>query len=114
MKKWYLHKLKLIAENPYSVSGKRIHNPSGKNVAHVLPKRKTGGFPCIAEHPINWLPLTWQEHSELDRAIDTHTLDKFKLKHPKIYKEWARKAKLLLPLVKPNKLYWYLKEELDI
>lgn len=35
-------------------------------VAHILPKRKTGGFPSVATHPKNRLFLCFDCHTNLD------------------------------------------------
>ena len=76
-------------------SGTKISFPSRKNVAHLFPKRR---YKSVATNDNNVVYLTWQEHTDFDRYVDTRDLEKLETFFPKT---WNRMKKVL-PLVEEN------------
>ena len=68
--------LQKLILHPYSeLSGDYIANPSKFNICHILPKRKSGGFPSIASDLRNCIFLTTSEHTTYDRLLDSCEFD---------------------------------------
>lgn len=63
-------------------SGKPISDPSKKNVAHLFPKRTYKSVQCSDD---NVVYLTWQEHTDFDRYLDTRDLKKLETFFPKTW-----------------------------
>lgn len=59
----------IIDERPYrsQLSGKKIHNPSHVNCAHLLSKKKYPEYRLVKENI--WL-LTFEEHNLLDQGTE--------------------------------------------
>lgn len=116
LKMFFDMKLDVLKDSPYSqLSGKLIVDPSKKNIAHVLPKRKQGGFPSIAENVINSFFLTWQEHSTYDKLMDERRFDDLnEFFGEKADYFWSKIKRALSLATERNKLRTALEEYLKI
>lgn len=88
------------------LDGSKILNPSHFNIAHILPKRKVGGFPSISTHPSNCLFLTTEQHATYDYLLDKHDFDGLK---KFLGEKWEEVSSTMLNLIdiatERNKLY---------
>lgn len=85
--------IKKYTLKPYSEhDGTYISNISRINIAHLFYKRKYKSVACLMD---NVMLLTWEQHTELDRLIDTNNIEEIEKRFPKI---WLR-IKKVLPLV---------------
>lgn len=107
------HLLKL-AKSPYSEeSGTLIVEPTTANVCHLLPKRKTGGFPSVKCHLDNVVYLTLQEHTTFDKLLDERDYEKLESEFPNVWNTVCqRMEKLLNVCSERNKFYFSFLEYL--
>lgn len=84
-------------------SGAKISYPSRKNVAHLFPKRR---YKSVATNDENVAYLTWQEHTDFDRYVDTRNLEKLETFFPKT---WMRMKKVLPLVLEDGKLKDFVK-----
>ena len=90
-------------------SGNRLEG--GKvNICHILPKRKSGGFPSLAECDLNIVYLTWQEHSRFDKLLDERRWDDLQREFPNTWGiVMGRLERLLGMCDERNKLFFELR-----
>lgn len=101
-----------LNKKPFSEeSSTLIKEPSIVNIAHILPKRKQGGFPSIQCHLDNYIYLTWEEHNRFDKLLDEGNLEQIEKEFPNCWQIIWKRLKKLLPLcLERNKLYFKLEE----
>lgn len=112
---FYLIQLSRLSRFPRSEeSNKIIHAPSVSNICHILPKRKTGGFPSVQCNIDNVVFLTLQEHSRFDQLLDQLEFDKLEEEFPHIWEKVCKRAEKLLSLcTERNNLYLAFTEYLE-
>lgn len=103
--------LELLSRNPYSILNNFIPSPSITNIAHLLPKRSFKDIQCNLE---NCIYLTWQEHSDFDRMMDSHEFDKLEIYFGETWENICNSLQNLLSLTQHrNKHYWAVLEYLN-
>lgn len=113
---FFEYHLEQLEKKPFSqLSAKYISTPTTANIAHILPKRKQGGFPSISNHLENCIYLTIEEHSLYDSLMDKREFEKIKT----IFGDkWSKMAltmeKLLKTATERNKLYFDLGKFLNL
>ena len=116
LKPFFEMHISLLQKNPYSsFSGKRINEPNVSNIAHILPKRKNGGFHSIQCHFDNALYLTLQEHTTFDKLLDERNYEKLEQIFGKFWFDTVvpKIKKLLSIATEQNKMRLSLEEYLD-
>ena len=96
---WFCDRLK-ECKNRCEETGDRINMKEGKEhyaIAHVLPKSL---FPSVATHPLNWIELSWQSHSDFDYYLDTHDE---RLMQMRIFEKVVSIIQQLKPFVKESR-----------
>ncbi|MDC7249836.1 MAG: hypothetical protein PQJ49_07980 [Sphaerochaetaceae bacterium] len=111
---FFEYHIKQIEKHPYSMeSGTIIATPTTANVCHLLPKRKTGGFPSVQCHLDNAVYLTIQEHNRFDKLLDERDYDTLEREFPNTWSAACHKLRKLLTIcVERNKMYFSLEEYL--
>lgn len=115
LKAFFEYHIAKLEQKPVSMeSGKIILFPGTVNICHLLPKRKTGGFPSVQCDLSNAIYLTWQEHSAFDIALDQNNYTFLENNFPKVWKLGINILILLLEKVtERNKMYWNIKEYIE-
>lgn len=103
-----------LEKNPYSTESQAyISTPSVANIAHLLPKRKQGGFPSIQCNIDNAIYLTIQEHNHFDKLLDEGNFERLEKDFPNSWEEICKKFIKLLNVCKErNKFYFKVEEYL--
>lgn len=93
LNKFFEKHITILSQNPISTeSGEFISTPSRLNIGHLLPKRN---HKSVETNDLNVAYLTWQEHSDFDRMLDSHKFEEIEKRFPKT---WIL-LKKVLPLV---------------
>lgn len=111
---FFKHHTETLQKNPVSMeSGTFISTVTTANLAHILPKRKTGGFPSVQCHLDNCVYLTIQEHNRFDKLLDERDYSKIEQEFPNTWKIVCQRLPKLLDMVtERNKMYFSLTEYL--
>ena len=97
MSGFYDKHIERLRKNPFSMESKKyIANPSRANICHILPKRKTGGFPSIAKVDLNIIYLTLDEHTDFDRYLDNRDFKQLEIDFPNVFKILQERLPTLL------------------
>jgi hypothetical protein len=90
-------------------SGVLIYEPSRSNICHILPKRI---YKSVQAHLNNYVYLTLDEHTRLDRFLDEMNLEAVQKEFPKIYPILKERFNSLIPYVTEThgKLFNLLKD----
>ena len=112
---YFEYHLEELNRMPSSIESKKpIYSPTVANIAHLLPKRKTGGFPSVQCNIENAIYLTIQEHNHFDKLLDEGNFERLEKDFKNSWDYICLKYKKLLDLcIERNKLYFKLKEYLD-
>ncbi|MEN6292340.1 MAG: hypothetical protein ABFD07_10065, partial [Methanobacterium sp.] len=104
-----------LEKNPKSEeSGTFIDEPTTANIAHLLPKRKQGGFPSVQCHLDNCVYLTLSEHTRFDKLLDERDYKKLEQEFPNSWEIVCQRLRKLLNIaLERNKMYFSLIEYLD-
>lgn len=107
---FFARHIAILGKHPYSQnSGKRISNPSKLNICHILPKRKTGGFPSVAEEDLNIVYLTWDEHTRFDGLLFSAEYGKIAEEMPTLFGLLQDRIPKLLEICREsNKMFFSL------
>lgn len=115
LKGFFDYHIRMLEKNPYSEeSGDRIYEPSVMHVAHLLPKRKQGGFPSVQCNIDNIIYLLLSEHSRMDKLLDERRYTELEKEFPNSIKKIRNRMKKVLSLcTERNKTYFALTEYLE-
>lgn len=78
-------------------SGQIISNPSRMNICHIFYKRT---YKSVEDNLDNYVYLTGEEHSALDRLLDILDFETIQNEFPNSWKIICERVKILLPQVK--------------
>lgn len=109
---FFREQIEKLKVSPYSVEdGDTIYKPSRKNICHILPKRH---FKSVESNELNIVYLTWQQHSDFDRLIDTGDFEGLQEKFPNTCLLIENRLPLLLDEVtESHKMLEFFKRFLD-
>ena len=109
------HLLNLMKNPRSEESGIIIDEPTSANVCHLLPKRKTGGFPSVQCNVDNVVYLTLSEHNRFDKLLDERDYETLEKEFPNSWgKVCERFKKLLTMCTERNKMYFSLVDYLKL
>lgn len=109
------HLLSLMKNPKSEESGIIIDEPTTANICHLLPKRKTGGFPSVQCHTDNVVYLTLSEHNRFDKLLDERDYETLEKEFPNSWKKVCERLKKLLTMcTERNKMYFSLVDYLKL
>lgn len=83
LKNYFSTHLNNLKRRPFSEeSGIFIPNPSIVNICHIIDKGRHKSVKC---HLDNYIYLTWEEHSKMDRLLFEHKFDIFEKEFVKVF-----------------------------
>ena len=107
--------LKLLKNPKSEESGIIIVEPTTANICHLLPKRKSGGFPSVQCHTDNVIFLTLSEHNRFDKLLDERDYSTLEKEFPNSWNKVCERLKKLLKITtEKNRMYFSLVEYLKL